>query len=427
MILLNSHYDFGAITPRDYQLEGGEKLAGAVRAKRFGFDFSDPGVGKTITALVACKLLGFSPVVICTKSTIAHWQKTIQLMGFDRSYVTNWDKARRNGWRPDFADDKTLFIWDEFQKAGGRGCQANLMANWGRRFTSLFLSATPFDTPLRCRAWLHATRICDRTRFWDFIRDYDCYQETWLPNHPWAFGGSTDATDRLKDLIAGETFRVSWNQIDDFPDNLISMEPIPVSSVRKYNQLGKRLENLTRTPDNLAEIMEIRQELESFKIPPMVEHAKELLEMGVSPVLFVNFTATMHEAVGALGTDLWINGSVSQKRRAEIIEEFQTSKTARAIVLNSQAAAEGISLHDVSGVRRQSLICPNWSATLFRQVLGRIHRVGGKSPAVQRVMWAAGTYEDRILDVLSAKNERLDSILDSDLNANVVAKNFISK
>ena len=52
----------------------------------------------------------------------------------------------------------------------------------------------------------------------------------------------------------------------------------------------------------------------------------------------------------------------------------------------TQAGGTGLSLHDVNGEHpRVSLISPSFSAIDLKQALGRIHRAGAKSPAVQKL------------------------------------------
>jgi superfamily II DNA or RNA helicase len=74
-------------------------------------------------------------------------------------------------------------------------------------------------------------------------------------------------------------------------------------------------------------------------------------------------------------------------------------------------------LHDVNGnFPRVSLISPTFSAIDFRQCLGRIHRAGAKSTAVQKIIFAEGTVEMRVCKLVRAKLNNLDRINDDELN-----------
>ena len=44
---------------------------------------------------------------------------------------------------------------------------------------------------------------------------------------------------------------------------------------------------------------------------------------------------------------------------------------------------------------RMSIISPSWSGQEMRQTLGRIHRAGSKTPAIQKIVYVAQTYEEQ--------------------------------
>ena len=53
-----------------------------------------------------------------------------------------------------------------------------------------------------------------------------------------------------------------------------------------------------------------------------------------------------------------------------------------------QAGGVGVSLHDLHGGHpRMSIISPTWSGQDLKQVLGRIHRAGSKTPAIQKIVF----------------------------------------
>ena len=74
-------------------------------------------------------------------------------------------------------------------------------------------------------------------------------------------------------------------------------------------------------------------------------------------------------------------------------------------------------MHDIHGNRRRiSLISPCWSATDLTQALGRIHRAGGKSKSLQRIIYCAGGIEERIAEKLQRKLKDLEQINNGDLD-----------
>jgi superfamily II DNA or RNA helicase len=61
------------------------------------------------------------------------------------------------------------------------------------------------------------------------------------------------------------------------------------------------------------------------------------------------------------------------------------------------------------------MISPTWSAVTFKQVLGRIHRSGGRSPALQHIVLADGTIEVEIARSLKHKLGNIGHINDAAL------------
>src|SRR3990167_2120909 len=100
---------------------------------------------------------------------------------------------------------------------------------------------------------------------------------------------------------------------------------------------------------------------------------------------------TLNLLAEQLKTKTLIHGEQSAKERDKNIDDFQSDRE-RIIIANIRAGGIGISLHDVNGNHpRVSLISPTQSATNLIQALGRIHRSGGKSKSLQRIIFAANT------------------------------------
>ena len=79
---------------------------------------------------------------------------------------------------------------------------------------------------------------------------------------------------------------------------------------------------------------------------------------------------------------------------------------------NIAAGGTGLSLHDTIGDRpRVSLICPSYNAKEYAQTLGRIHRNGAKSDALQKVLVASGTVEENVMLSISRKIDNMNELL----------------
>ena len=120
-----------------------------------------------------------------------------------------------------------------------------------------------------------------------------------------------------------------------------------------------------------------------MKVPDLVAYAQDLEEQGNSVVLFVNFRDTVVALCEQLNCKAIQGGQTVEERQA-IVDEFQNDKST-IVVANIAAGGTGLSLHDCNGDRpRVSLICPSFNAKDYLQTLGRIHRNGAKSDAIEK-------------------------------------------
>jgi hypothetical protein len=139
----------------------------------------------------------------------------------------------------------------------------------------------------------------------------------------------------------------------------------------------------------------------------MTELTEDLVREGYSVVLFVNFDATADALADRLQVGGVIRGGQTAQARAEIVDKFQENKF-RVIVANIAAGGVGVSLHDVHGGHpRAAIISPSWNAKDLIQTLGRVHRAGGKTPSLQRVIFAANSIEE---DIEKSVRKKLNQI-----------------
>jgi SNF2 family DNA or RNA helicase len=146
----------------------------------------------------------------------------------------------------------------------------------------------------------------------------------------------------------------------------------------------------------------------------------------MSVAIFLNFNESLDAVVAHLEKQdikvVQIRGDQTPgerqtpEERQEAIDTFQNDK-ARVVVANIKAGGVGVSLHDLNGKHaRMALISPTWSAIDLRQALGRVHRVGGKTKSLQRIVFASGTVEERVAKMVEEKLSHLDALNDGDLS-----------
>ena len=74
------------------------------------------------------------------------------------------------------------------------------------------------------------------------------------------------------------------------------------------------------------------------------------------------------------------------------------------------------------GHPRVALINPTWSGQDMLQALGRIHRVGGKSPCKHYLLYCAETLEEKICRIVDQKIKNHNTIDDEELDFGALLK-----
>jgi superfamily II DNA or RNA helicase len=192
----------------------------------------------------------------------------------------------------------------------------------------------------------------------------------------------------------------------------------------EYDELCNRIEEL-RQAENfsanvLAEQTRARQKIELLKCPAVAAMARDLIEEGNSVFIAVNYTESRQWLMEELKTTCSIHGGQSDIDRRGNIDSFQRDQS-RVIIGIIQATREGLNLHDLNGNHpRVALIMPCPSIFDTRQVLGRIHRAGGKSKSLQFLVYAAGVpIEESICEKLDEKLKRLDLLSDGCIDPSI--------
>jgi SNF2 family DNA or RNA helicase len=207
--------------------------------------------------------------------------------------------------------------------------------------------------------------------------------------------------------------------LEDFPENTVLAEAFDLPETEAAEEAEEAFEELENSEEGASDenpltvSLRARQASELAKMPIFADLTAESLEEGNHVVCFLNFTESL-EALGDQLRKKKIEYAViagNDKDRDGVIKNFQENKTPVLLVM-IQAGGVGISLHDLHGTPRTSLISPPYSTVELKQALGRIHRAGAKSKAVQRIIFAAGTIEESVCRKLKSKLRNLDALLD---------------
>lgn len=461
-----------------YQVAPAHELAAVMATRRVGVDMSDTGLGKTYIALAVAQALGMHVLVVCPKAVKPTWRRVAAHFGIeDKVFPETYDILRRGKtqWFTkqsvtrrgkichsfEMTQPGVLAIFDEAHNCAGRGTQNSelLIACRRQGIRTLLLSATLAENPLQMRAIGYALGLFELCEYWDWARKHDVVITTNM-GPQWYAGderrGQLMAKIRAQVLPCKGIRLRKADLAHLFPTNIVTADTYEMPEATKikavYAEMEKELSVVAdkraqdianesnrreafdaehgedaekegvaeyRTATPAIASARFRQEIELLKVPTFLQLAADAVAEGNRVAMFVNFDATI-EAICARASDFSIvRGGQSEFDREANLLAFN-SGVVSLIVLNAAAGGVGISLHDTQGgAPRVALISPLYSAKQLLQVLGRCPRAGGKTPVVQKIIYAAGTVEEEACKAVRAKLHCLQALNDGDLSGDL--------
>lgn len=102
---------------------------------------------------------------------------------------------------------------------------------------------------------------------------------------------------------------------------------------------------------------------------------------------------------------LFLHGAVSVKERMKMVDRFQNDPTARVMILSLKAGGTGLNLTAASSVIHYDLW---WNPAVESQATDRAYRIGQKRDVLVYRFVTAGTFEEKINEMLASKKELAD-------------------
>lgn len=427
-------------------------IVAAIRTNNVVVDGSDTGTGKTYTSVAVCRQLRLRPLIVCPKTIMSKWYQVCKYFDVKPLAVVNYETLK-NGKYYDSEGNRvdcpyveivdgspdhfkwnlprySIIIFDEVH------CCKNIKSINGTLLKStrdvgnkknglkvLMVSATLSDTPKSFNMFgymLGFYKKMSQANNWikGMLKEDSCY----IGRKP-----KLSAINRAIYPHKGSRLRIA-DLGEKFPDNQICADcyDIEKKDILEVNsafdvitdgltKLKSKNKVINGKAQILKDINKSRQKLEMIKIPILENLIQEYLDNNYSVVVFVNFTRTLMTLANKFKTDSLLYGDLGEGQRNKNIEDFQNN-TNRLLLSNIKVGGLGISLHDEhGGFPRVSLISPCFSAISLTQALGRIHRSGSKSPALQRVVYCADTCEEVICNRVNEKLKFTAKLNDNDL------------
>lgn len=430
-----------------YQVSHTIQLTNAVLRFGAAIDGSDAGTGKTYSAVAIAKQLNMDIFVVSLKTGIATWLHVAKKFGVKIKGIHTYEKIK--GGRTEFLKldngdgfewhlpKNTLLVFDEVHRCKDHKTQNSKMLIQAKKqeFKILNLSATIADNPLQMKAVGYVIQLFPKlSDFFGWARGMGCEKtETGFE-----FIGSDEDLKRIHNTLypdRGSRMRIK-DLGDQFPETQITAEIYTMDSAKEiqkvYIELEEKLAAIEETGETelaVTIMLKARQRVELLKVPFFIDLIKEYIENNRSVVMFINFNATREALMEAFkGNAVSIHGGQSLEERNADVAAFQSSKK-RIMIANIKAGGVSVSLHDVDGKHpRVSLISPTASGQDLIQTFGRVHRAGGKSKSLQRLIFAADTVEERVAEILQAKIARIEMLNDGMISdSDLTTPLFLSK
>lgn len=144
----------------------------------------------------------------------------------------------------------------------------------------------------------------------------------------------------------------------------------------------------------------------SAKITALVGHLKKVRKdnPSVKSVVFSQFTSFLNLIETAFNLDhikyLRLDGSMAQKQRAAVIENFGTRKSGLVLLISLKAGGVGLNLVAAS---RVYMMDPWWSFAIEAQAIDRVHRMGQESDVTVTRFIVEDSIEEKMLRIQDRK------------------------
>lgn len=173
--------------------------------------------------------------------------------------------------------------------------------------------------------------------------------------------------------------------------------------------------NLSILSKNYPMIRRVSWEMEdpekSCKAVRMRELCDEALSDGRKVLVFSFFLDTLEKVKRTLGSRCYgpINGSVPPAKRQEIIDRFSEAPAGAVLAAQIQSGGTGLNIQCASVV----ILCePQFKPSVENQAISRAYRMGQTRNVLVYRLLADDTVDERILEILSDKQEIFDAFAD---------------
>jgi SNF2 family DNA or RNA helicase len=419
-----------------YQLEG----VHALLSRETLLLADDMGLGKTIQAAVALRILALqrqveSCLLIAPAGLLGQWRNALRQWAPELRLSVVHGPAEERVWQwhasahlyltsyETFREDMTAnpqspprrrvwdaVILDEAQRIKNRETEVSRKCKQLRRRRAWALSGTPLENSIE-----------DLASVLEFVT-------------PLRDGGPaappTSSSRLLEKLRTFQLRRRKADVLPQLPPKIVSQIVLPLTGAQRESydraerdgilQLRERGEQVH--VDNVLDLIIRLKQIcnvcpatgQSAKLDDLQQRLHTLALEGHRALVFTQFVDQRYGAralAARLQTfqPLLFTGDLSLSQREAVIQRFKDDRRHKALILSLRAGGTGLNLQEASYVFHFDRW---WNPAVERQAEDRSHRLGQTYPVHVYTYTCEGTVEERIDEILRAKQYTFDALID---------------
>lgn len=165
-------------------------------------------------------------------------------------------------------------------------------------------------------------------------------------------------------------------------------------------------------PEHAAGALDLVARARAIAEPTKMRALREIVRAagGEQVIVFTEFLETLqhlHETLEADGVrTLVFHGSLNGTQKRRIVQAFRGGEA--QVLLATESGAQGLNLQTAHNLVNFDL---PWNPTRIEQRIGRVHRIGQRSPVHVHTLTLSGTVEEYVLDVLTEKIDLFEAVI----------------
>ena len=432
---------------RDYQKAGVNFL---IQAKRAILG-DDPGLGKTLQAIMACEgEQARRALIVCPNTIKWVWYEEIKkwtgkeavviggprkkrekaLEAYKNGYlIINYESARLHPIIQEIEWD--VMICDEAHRLKNRKALQTQFIKRVKAKNVYMVTGTPIMNRTE-ELWSLLNILYPKvfTSFWRFVDQYCQKRTTYFGTE--VLPGTDEQVERLRLLLQPIMIRRRKDEVlTELPAKVYQRLPVELEGRQKvmYKQMERDSlailsQGAIAAPVVIAQITRLRQIAVGAQLldPEIDSSAKfkaldEILDIHLQDhkiVVFSQFRRAielLQERYAAKGLEcVVVTGEVSQEDRVKATQRFQTDNNCRIMLSTIQAGGLGLTWTAADIV---VFLDRHWTPAMNLQAEDRLHRIGQRNSVTVINMVAKDTVEEWIEDILAGKQENFDKIIES--------------